>query len=219
MMTGDHSTLSDYPYVLISEHIEGFVGIVIDELMDDREIVVRDLDPYIKRYQSQGLMGNTIVADGSVLLLLEPYGIKEMGRTSPDDDLNIVIEEHERLNLNVLLVDDSLIARKVEQGILESIGFNVDTAIDGLDALAKLDAESYDMVITDLEMPRLDGFGLVRRMRNQSRYEDIPILIISTRESAEDRMRGLEAGADAYLVKQQLDGESLMKSINMLVSH
>ncbi|MCK5307727.1 MAG: chemotaxis protein CheW, partial [Zetaproteobacteria bacterium] len=167
MMTRDHSALSDYPYVLISEHIEGFVGIVIDELMDDREIVVRDLDPYIKRYQLQGLMGNTIAADGSVLLLLEPYGIKEMGRTSPDDDLTVVIEERDRLNLNVLLVDDSLIARRVEQGILESIGFNVDTAIDGLDALAKLDAESYDMVITDLEMPRLDGFGLVRRMRNQ----------------------------------------------------
>jgi chemotaxis protein histidine kinase CheA len=219
MMTRDHSALSDYPYVLISEHIEGFVGIVIDELMDDREIVVRDLDPYIKRYQLQGLMGNTIAADGSVLLLLEPYGIKEMDRTSPDDDLNIVIEEQERLNLNVLLVDDSLIARRVEQGILESIGFNVDTAIDGLDALAKLDAESYDMVITDLEMPRLDGFGLVRRMRNQPKYEDIPILIISTRESAEERMRGLEAGADAYLVKQQLDGESLMKSINVLVGH
>ena len=123
------------------------------------------------------------------------------------------------LNLNLLLVDDSLIARRIEQEILESIGFNVDTAIDGLDALAKLDAESYDIVITDLEMPRLDGFGLVRRMRNQARYEDIPILIISTRESAEDRMRGLEAGADAYLVKQQLDGEGLMKSINMLVGH
>ncbi|MDT8376274.1 MAG: response regulator [Mariprofundaceae bacterium] len=219
VMTKDQGALSDYPYVLISEHIEGFVGIVIDELLDDHEIVVRDLDPYIKRYQPQGLMGNTIAADGSILLLLEPYGIKEMGRTSPDDDLDIVIEEQERLNLHLLLVDDSLIARKVEQGILESIGFSVDTAIDGLDALAKLDSGSYDMVITDLEMPRLDGFGLVRHMRNQAKYEDIPILIISTRESAEDRMRGLEAGADAYLVKQQLDGKSLMKSINMLVGH
>jgi len=219
MMTADQNALSDYPYVLISEHIEGYVGIVIDELMDDHEIVVRDLDPYIKRYQPQGLMGNTIAADGSILLLLEPYGIKEMGRTSPDDDLNIVIEEQDKLSLKVLLVDDSLIARKVEQGILESIGFRVDTAIDGMDALAKLESETYDMVITDLEMPRLDGFGLVRRMRNQPKYEELPILIISTRESAEDRMRGLEAGADAYLVKQQLDSENLMKSIKMLVAH
>ncbi|MES0372025.1 MAG: response regulator [Mariprofundaceae bacterium] len=217
MMTNNPDSLSEFPYVLISEHIEGFVGIVIDELFSDHEIVVRDLDPYIKRYQPQGLMGNTIDSDGSVLLLLEPYGIKEMGRTSPDDDLNIEAGQEDRFDFKVLLVDDSLIARKVEQGILESLGFNVDTAIDGLDALAKIQLETYDMVVTDLEMPRLDGFGLVRRLRNQPQYEDLPILIISTRESAEDRMRAMEAGADAYLVKQQLDSENLLKNIRMLV--
>lgn len=217
MMTDNSEALSDFPYVLIAEHIEGFVGIVIDELFSDHEIVVRDLDPYIKRYQPQGLMGNSIAADGSILLLLEPYGIKEMGRTSPDDEVHIEVSEEDKFNFKVLLVDDSLIARKVEQGILESLGFDVDTAIDGMDALTKLESETYDMVITDLEMPRLDGFGLVRRMRNQPQHEDLPILIISTRESAEDRMRAMEAGADAYLVKQQLDSENLLKSIRMLV--
>ncbi len=217
MMTSDAGSLSDFPYVLIAEHIEGFVGIVIDELFSDHEIVVRDLDPYIKRYQPQGLMGNSIASDGSILLLLEPYGIKEMGRTSPDDEVHIEVAEEDKFNFKVLLVDDSLIARKVEQGILEHIGFDVDTAIDGLDALTKLESESYDMVVTDLEMPRLDGFGLVRRMRNQPQHEDFSILIISTRESAEDRMRAMEAGADAYLVKQQLDSENLLKSIRMLI--
>ncbi len=217
MMAADDSVLSDFPYLLISEHIEGFVGIVIDELLDDHEIVVRDMDPYIKRYQPQGLMGNTIASDGSVLLLLEPYGIKEMGRTSPDDEVHIEAAEGEKFNFKVLLADDSLIARKVEQGILESLGFEVETAIDGMDALAKMDAETFDLVVTDLEMPRLDGFGLVRRLRNQPQYEDLPILIISTRESAEDRMRAIDAGADAYLVKQQLDSENLLKSIHMLV--
>lgn len=217
MMTNSPESLSDFPYVLIAEHIEGFVGIVIDELFSDHEIVVRDLDPYIKRYQPQGLMGNSIAADGSILLLLEPYGIKEMGRTSPDDEVHIEVSEEDKFNVKVLLVDDSLIARKVEQGILESIGFEVDTAIDGLDALEKLESETYDMVVTDLEMPRLDGFGLVRRMRNQPQHEEMPILIISTRESAEDRMRAMEAGADAYLVKQQLDSDNLLKSIRMLI--
>lgn len=217
MISGQEDLYSEFPYVLIAEHIEGFVGIVIDELLSDQEIVVRDLDPYIKRYQPQGLMGNTIAPDGSVLLLLEPYGIKEMGRTSPDDEVNIVASEEDRYNLKLLLVDDSLIARKVEQSILESLGFDVDTAIDGMDALAKLESEEYSLVVTDLEMPRLDGFGLVRRMRNQPRYEDMPVLIISTRESAEDRTRAMEAGADAYLVKQQLESESLLKSIRMLV--
>jgi len=203
--------------IIIAEHIEGYVGIVVDELMDDIEIVVRDLDPYIKRYNPQGLMGNTIAADGSVIMLLEPYGIKEMGRTSPDQSIDIHVEENEKLHFNILLVDDSLIAREVEKSIFESIGFNVDTAIDGLDALEKLQSKEYDMVVTDLEMPRLDGFGLVRRIRNQSRFEDLPLMIISTRESTEDRMRALESGADTYMVKQQLKGDEILQTVKALV--
>ncbi|MDQ6952636.1 MAG: response regulator [Mariprofundaceae bacterium] len=203
--------------IIIAEHIEGYVGIVVDELLDDIEIVVRDLDPYIKRYNPQGLMGNTIASDGSVIMLLEPYGIKEMGRTSPDQHIEIHVKEDDKLHFNILLVDDSLIAREVEKSIFESIGFEVDTAIDGLDALEKLQVKTYDMVVTDLEMPRLDGFGLVRRIRNQSRYENLPLMIISTRESVEDRMRALESGADTYMVKQQLKGDEILQTVKSLV--
>jgi len=209
----------DEPYVIIAEHIEGYVGIVVDELYNDTEIVVRDLDPYIKRYQPQGLMGNTIAADGSVLMLLEPYGIKEMGRTAPDQAFAMTVSEEERMAFTILLVDDSLIAREVEKGIFENIGFTVHTAIDGMDALEKMDGTAYDMIVTDLEMPRLDGFGLVRRIRNKSEYEDLPVMVISTRESAEDRMRALESGADAYMVKQQLDGEEIKRTVRALVGH
>jgi len=203
--------------IIIAAHIEGYVGIVVDEIFTDGEIVVRDLDPYIKRYNPQGLMGNTITADGSVVMLLEPYGIKEMGRTSPNQQLKIHVEEEDKLHFRILLVDDSLIAREVEKSIFESIGFEVDTAIDGLDGLEKLQVKNYDMVVTDLEMPRLDGFGFVRRIRNQSRYENLPLMIISTRESAEDRMRALESGADTYMVKQQLKGDEILQVVKSLI--
>ena len=218
MLADSPDVLSSQPYVIIAEHIEGFVGIVIDELMEETEIVIRDLDPYLKRYQAQGLMGNTIIGDGSVLMLIEPYGIKEMGRTAPDLELlDEEIAEKEMRGFRVLLVEDSIIAREVEKSMLESIGFQVDTAIDGLDAVEKMQLHEYDMLVTDLEMPRLDGFGLVRQLRNEARFEDLPILIISTRESAEDRMRSLESGADAYLVKQQLSGETLRETVKNLV--
>ncbi|MFQ5581170.1 MAG: response regulator [Mariprofundaceae bacterium] len=218
MLADTPDALSKQPYVIIAEHIEGFVGIVIDELMEESEIVIRDLDPYMKRYQAQGLMGNTIIGDGSVLMLIEPYGIKEMGRTAPDIDLlDEAKGEGELLGFRVLLAEDSLIAREVEKSMLESIGFQVDTAIDGLDAVEKMQLHDYDILVTDLEMPRLDGFGLVRQLRNEARFEDLPILIISTRESAEDRMRSLESGADAYLVKQQLNGEQLRETVRNLV--
>jgi len=218
MMTDDkESNLSEHPYVIIAEHIEGFVGVVVDEMMDELEIVVRDLDPYIKRYQPQGLMGTTIAADGSVLILLEPYGIKEMGRTAPDQSIDIEITEEEKMSNSVLLVEDSLIARQIEKSVFESIGFTVETAIDGLDGLEKLKKGSFDLVVTDLEMPRLDGFGFVRRIRNQPEYEELPIMVISTRESAEDRMRALEAGADAYMIKQQLQGDKILETVQALI--
>ncbi len=212
--------VSSNPYVLIAEHIEGYVGILVDELFDETEIIVRDLDPYLKRYQTQGLMGNTILGDGSVLLLIEPYGIKEMGRTAPDIELAEIGAEpmqEEAKGRRVLLVEDSIIAREVEKSMLEAAGFEVGTAIDGLDALERLALAPADLVITDLEMPRLDGFGLVRRLRNDPRYEEIPILVISTRESPEDRMRATEAGADAYLVKQQLTPEGLREHLRRLL--
>ncbi|MDQ6979594.1 MAG: response regulator [Mariprofundaceae bacterium] len=214
---GDESSLSSRPYVIIAEHIEGFVGVVVDEMIDELEIVVRDLDPYIKRYQPQGLMGTTIAADGNVLILLEPYGIKEMGRTAPDQAITIEITEDEKMNNSVLLVEDSLIARQIEKSVFESIGFTVETAIDGLDGLEKLKKGTFDLVVTDLEMPRLDGFGFVRRIRNQPEYEELPIMVISTRESAEDRMRALEAGADAYMIKQQLQGDKILETVQALI--
>lgn len=216
-----HELKSTVPHVIIAEHIEGYVGIVVDELFEEQEIIVRELDPYLKRYQTVGIMGNTINADGSVLILIEPYGIKEMGRTAPNiipSAVEAEIPAAARVtDMRVLLAEDSIIARKVETAMMEALGFQVDGAIDGMDAREKMQLGDYDILITDLEMPRLDGFGLVRQLRNDPKYEDLPILVISTRESPEDRMRAIEAGADAYLVKQQLNGESLMQTLQSLI--
>ncbi|MDQ6971031.1 MAG: response regulator, partial [Mariprofundaceae bacterium] len=206
------------PLVLIARHIDGFTGIVVDELFDDAEIIVRELDPYLKRYQAQCLMGNTIAEDGAVVLLMEPYGIKEMGRTAPHQVVHDLAEGEANMHaVLALLAEDSIIARQIEKGLLESLGMTVDTAIDGMDAVEKMERGSYDVLITDLEMPRLDGFGLVRRVRNEPRYSELPILIISTRESAEDRMKGLEAGADAYLIKQNLAQGELHETLHSLL--
>ncbi|MDX8408034.1 MAG: hybrid sensor histidine kinase/response regulator [Mariprofundaceae bacterium] len=216
-----HKMRPTSPYVVIAEHIEGYVGILVDELFEEHEVIVRELDPYLKRYQTVGVMGNTVNVDGSVLILIEPYGIKEMGRTAPSDldgiELGEVPESMRATNLRVLLVDDSIIARKVETGMIESLGFTVDGAIDGIDAREKMHLGNYDILVTDLEMPRLDGFGLVRQLRNDPKYEDLPMLVISTRESPEDRMRAIEAGADAYLVKQQLNGNELINTFQALI--
>ena len=212
-------------FVVFAEHLEGFVGVVVDELVGEPELVVHDLDPYLKRYQVPAVMGLVILPAGEVVFLLDPQGVMEMARTSPDVRLQkaaLAAEEEAALpavaGMRALLVDDSVIAREVERRMLAAAGLVVDVAIDGQDALEKVRVHRPDFVVTDIEMPRLDGFGLTRRLRAMQETREVPILVISTRESDEDRRRALEAGADRYLVKQKLTPEGLREALEELLA-
>ena len=118
----------------------------------------------------------------------------------------------------VLVVDDSLTSRELLRSVLESEGLETTGAIDGIDALQKLQSSDFDLVVTDVEMPGIDGISLCRRIREGDRqYRDIPVVIVTTRASAEDRRRGLEVGADAYVVKKEFDQVSLIETVHQLI--
>jgi len=188
--------------MLVMEHLEGFLAMVVDEVWDKTEVMVREIDPYLKHYHPIGLMGCTIIDDGSVQLLIEPNGLKEMWRTAPDAAL-AKRQSDVQFNQRLLLVDDSCIALNIEKMMFEGMGFRVDTAMGGTDALEKLALNSYDLMITDLEMPDIDGMALIHRLRDEMKL-DIPIVIIATRDLEDGRQRVLEAGANAYFAKYQL---------------
>ena len=117
-----------------------------------------------------------------------------------------------------VLVDDSLTSRELLRSVLESEGLETTGAIDGIDALQKLQSSDFDLVVTDVEMPGIDGISLCRRIREGDRqYRDIPVVIVTTRASAEDRRRGLEVGADAYVVKKEFDQVSLIETVHQLI--
>jgi len=118
----------------------------------------------------------------------------------------------------ILIVDDSEMIRNFHSYVLKSAGFEVVTAVDGADALEKLYSSSvpWDMVITDINMPNLDGYTLIERLRGEPEFEDIPIIIVSTEDELKDKQRGFEAGANAYLVKPT-DPATLVEMIKMLM--
>jgi CheY-like chemotaxis protein len=118
-----------------------------------------------------------------------------------------------------LLVEDSLIARDLERTILESAGYEVDVALDGIDALERLRTGSYDLIVTDIEMPRMDGFGLLERIRSQERTRELPVVVVTNRERSEDKRRGMELGADAYILKSSFDQSSLLDTIRQLIGY
>jgi CheY-like chemotaxis protein len=119
--------------------------------------------------------------------------------------------------LRVLLVDDSPIARATQGALVRSLGHLVDEALDGEDALSRTAQRTYDVVLTDLQMPRMDGFELTRRLKAQPATASIPIVVLSSLASPEERRRGLDAGADAFLVKGEISAEALAQALSRLL--
>jgi len=117
----------------------------------------------------------------------------------------------------VLVVDDALTVRELQRSILQRAGFDVRVAIDGLQALSKLADEPADLVLTDIEMPNMDGFALTTAIRAHSTLANIPVLILSSRSSEADRQRGLDVGADGYIIKSGFDESDLLAAVNRLI--
>jgi two-component system chemotaxis sensor kinase CheA len=123
----------------------------------------------------------------------------------------------EQRRLRVLVADDSLTTRTLERYILEAAGYEVALAGDGLEALALLDERECDVLVSDVDMPRLDGVSLTVQVRQVPRFRELPIILVTSLASAEDRERGLQAGADAYMVKSSFDQDQLLRTIQELV--
>jgi two-component system chemotaxis sensor kinase CheA len=117
----------------------------------------------------------------------------------------------------VLVVEDSLTTRTLEKNILEAAGFDVTAAVDGEDALLQLHDKRFDIVISDVQMPRLDGFSLTERIKNDDRFKEIPVILVTALQTEADKRRGIEAGADAYITKATFDQKHLLDIIRRFI--
>ena len=185
------------------------VALVVDGFVGHREVAVKAPSAFVRglRYVS----GAAAMEDGRVALLLSTA---ELIAAARHFGAHAQARRTGR-KLKVLLVDDSLIAREAEAALLRSQGHEVDEAADGEEAWQKLTAGAYDLLITDVQMPNLDGIELTRRVKG-SPYRQIPVVILSSLSAPQDLRRGAEAGADAYIGKSELDGEKLAATIERL---
>jgi two-component system chemotaxis sensor kinase CheA len=139
-----------------------------------------------------------------------------MGRTGAVADMARKEQKSEEPPL-VLCVDDSFTTRTLIKSIVEAAGYRTEQAIDGLDAWTKLQTEPIRLVVTDVNMPRMDGFELTRTIRNDSRTKDLPVVLVTSLDSPEERAEGVKAGADAHIVKGALRQEDLLETIKRLL--
>ena len=192
----------------------------VDALLGQRDVVVKGLGRLLPRLDV--LAGASVEPDGSILLVLDAPGVIDRARSLRDrPGTPSAGDRHERpapgRRGTILVVDDALTVRELQRSILERAGYHVRTADDGLDALARLAEEPVDLVLTDIEMPRLDGFGLTEAIRGHASLATTPVVILTSRATAEDRRRGLDAGADGYIVKSAFDEAALLDAVERLL--
>lgn len=205
------------PVVIVSAAGER-CGIIIEKLLSKQEIVIKSLGNLLKKVKC--VAGATILGSGEIVLILDIPEIIQQGKSVKKEKIvSAKVEElrKEEEKVNLLFVEDSLTAREIGKSILEANGYDVEVAVDGMEALEKLKKAKFDLVITDIEMPRLDGFSLIEKMKQDDEYKNIPVIIVTTREKEEDKRRGMEVGADAYIVKSQFNQEELLNCIKRLV--
>ncbi|MBF5044101.1 response regulator [Aggregicoccus sp. 17bor-14] len=201
----------DRPPAVVVRHGADEAALVVDGFVDEREVAVKPCGgEFLKG--APFIAGTAALEDGRIAVLLHvPDIMTEVRRMARP-----VTQAPATKRLRVLLVDDSPIARATESALVKALGHNVEEAQDGEEAYAKAQAASYDLILSDVQMPKLDGFSLTRRLKSTASLARIPVIILSSLASPEDKRRGLDAGADAYLVKGELGVEVLAQAIDRL---
>ncbi len=199
-----------YNPILLLRSGERRMALHVDELIGNQEVVVKNIGPQLARLP--GIAGATVLGSGKVVLIINPITLEQYAsgaKTISKSKVAATPVTVTAAKLLVMVVDDSLTVRKVTSRMLIRAGYQVVTANDGVDALEKLAEFTPDMMLLDIEMPRMDGFELTKRLRSDQRYKNMPIIIITSRAAEKHRLYALELGVNAYLGKPYQEVELL----------
>ena len=206
--------------VVVIRERDAVYGVAVERFIGERTLVVLPLDPRLGKVQD--ISAGALLDDGSPVLIVD---VEDMLR-SVDKLLNTGrLERIDRRNRHtaeltrkrILVVDDSLTVRELQRKLLINRGYEVAVAVDGMDGWNALRAEHFDLLITDIDMPRMDGIELVTLLRRDSRLQSMPVMVVSYKDREEDRRRGLDAGADYYLAKASFHDDALLDAVVELI--
>ena len=191
------------------------VAFLVDQLIDEQEVVVKSLGRQLRRVRN--VAGTTVLGDGRISIILDP---NDLVKTVQGSSSKFAFKERRKQQMakkKVLVVDDSITTRTLEKNILESAGYNVVTATNGQEGYQKLHEGGFDIVVSDVEMPLMTGFEFAAKVRAESKFPEIPFILCTSLESERDKRKGIEAGANAYIVKGSFDQSNLLETIEKLL--
>lgn len=194
------------------------LALAVDDLLDERDMVIKPLPEHMRRLTM--VSGMVITGRNELVTVLHAPVLLELARQVRGQASRAEAAGHggaQGSGYKILVVDDSLNTREIEKDVLEAWGYHVTLAEDGMDGLRQARAGTFDAILTDVEMPNMDGFTLTSMLRQEEKFRDTPIVIITSREKEEDKRRGIEVGADAYIVKGEFDQSGLVDTLRSLL--
>ncbi len=204
--------------IIISDRMNKF-GFVVDEVLGERELVIRPLD--LRLGKIQNISAVAIMENSLPVIILDADDIvRSVDNIISGTHLSHIkkaVTKSVIMRKKILVVDDSLTVREVERRLLENAGYDVTTAVDGMDGWNLVQKRSFDLIISDIDMPRMNGIQFVSTIKGDKKYKDIPIIIISYKDREEDKIRGLNAGANHYLTKSSFHDKNFINTVRDLI--
>ncbi len=191
------------------------LGLIVDALLDEQDVVMKAQSKLLQRVRN--VTGATILGTGEVCMVLNPADLLKSARKRAGFMATSKLLESVQRKKVVLMVEDSITVRTQVKRILENAGYEVIAAVDGLDGYEKLRTKPVDAVVSDIQMPHLDGLELTARIRQHKEYAELPVLLVTSLASEEDKRRGAEVGANAYIVKSAFDQNVLLETLGRLI--
>ncbi|MCK9220182.1 MAG: response regulator [Bacteroidales bacterium] len=205
--------------VLILSMGQKRIGFIIDEVHGEQEGMIKDMGPQLVHVKN--ITGVTLLGNGQVIPILNIDELMESATrisiVQPAEEISGEEEAIEHHQKYILVAEDSITLRLLLKNIIESDGYLVKTAIDGMDAFQLLKNEVFDLVVSDVEMPRMNGFELTAKIRKDKTLTETPVILVTALDTAEDRQRGMESGANAYIVKGSFEQSNLLETIHRLI--
>lgn len=189
------------------------IGFIVDKIVGEDEIFIKNIGAHLGKVK--GVEGATILPSGEVAIILDVQDLIKEAQTVRTVAQNVRTVQNKKKK-RILIVEDSLTTRELEKAILENSGYEVETAIDGLDAINKLSNSKFDAVISDIRMPRMNGFELCKSIKNDDNHRGIPVIFVTSLSSDEEKRKGIEVGAQAYIAKSEFDQGNLIDTLRRL---
>ena len=206
---------NDNLFIIIPKIGEKKIGIIVDNILYEKDAIIKETGDFLGKQKF--VYGIVIGERGELIIIIDMFDIDSYFSLNKRAKITQEIKPKDNRKKLILIVEDSLLVREMEKNVLESAGYNVHLATNGIEGLDMVASNKYDLILSDIEMPEMDGFEMIENIKKNPEHQNIPIVILSTKDSDEDKIRGVKIGADAYLNKQEFNEKEFLEVIKKLI--